>query len=204
MDTFVSLAELNLKAIQETGARKLITTCPECAYTLKYTYPDQVGYTGLEIIHLTEFLAANDTFSTLLRENGKPQLPVTYHDPCRMGRYQGIYDQPRSLILAMGYQITEMEHHRRSSLCCGTSCWSSCGQMNKRTQIERLNEAKATGSGQMITSCVKCQIHFKCAQNDPLLGNDLEIEIQDLTTIIANGLTENNQGKNRKEVAIDR
>ena len=56
----------------------------------------------------------------------------------------------------------------------------------------------------MITSCVKCQIHFKCAQNDPLLGNDLVIEIQDLTTIIANGLTKNNQGKNRKEVAIDR
>ena len=188
LDTFKSLAELNLELLQKTGAKRIVTTCPECAWTLKHTYPEQVGDTGLEVMHLTELLAETDIMN-LLPEKLNPDLPrVTYQDPCRLGRYAGIYDPPRELIEKLGFDIQEMRHNRGASLCCGTSCWSSCGQVNKKTQIERLQEAKSTGAELLITTCQKCQIHFKCAQHDPVLGENLALDIKDLTTLIAEHL----------------
>ncbi|MBU1661884.1 MAG: (Fe-S)-binding protein, partial [Chloroflexi bacterium] len=113
---------------------------------------------------------------------------VTYQDPCRLGRHLGVYDAPRELISGLGFELTEMEHNRSASLCCGTSCWTSCGQVSKNIQVERLKEAKATGAELLVTACVKCQIHFKCAQDDPVLGQEIDIEIRDLTTLIAENL----------------
>jgi Fe-S oxidoreductase len=78
-----------------------------------------------------------------------------------------------------------MERSRRTSQCCGTSCWTACGQTNKNIQVGRLKEAKSTGADLLITSCVKCQIHFECAISDPILGDDLAIEIRDLITLVA-------------------
>jgi Fe-S oxidoreductase len=57
--------------------------------------------------------------------------------------------------------------------------------VNKRIQIDRLQEAKSTGAEVLITACIKCQIHFQCAQKDPALGEEIQIPIQDLTTMIA-------------------
>ncbi len=60
--------------------------------------------------------------------------------------------------------------------------------MNKKIQVERLKEAKSSGAELLITACVKCQIHFKCAQNDPVLEEEVQINIRDLTTLIAEQL----------------
>jgi len=185
MDTFRKLAELNLEAISQTGAKRLVTTCPECAYTLKSTYPEQVGSLGLEVLHITELLAENDKFQKLFPTNSPELYPVTYQDPCRLGRFMGIYQQPRDLIQNLGYQLVEMDHYAHTSTCCGTSCWTTCGQLNKKVQSERLMEARSTGAEKLITSCVKCQIHYKCAQRDPISGSEIQIDIQDLTTLIA-------------------
>ena len=185
MDTFRKLAELNLEMISRTSAKRLVTTCPECAYTLKNTYPEQVGGLGLEVMHLTELLAESENIGRLFPQEQNGQVSVTYQDPCRMGRFMDIYQQPRKLIGQMGFQLVEMDHHRHTSICCGTSCWSTCGKLNKDVQAERLKEARSTGGEKLITSCVKCQIHFKCAQSDPISGQDIQLEIQDLTTLIA-------------------
>ncbi|MCD6424915.1 MAG: (Fe-S)-binding protein [Anaerolineales bacterium] len=185
MDTFRKLAELNLEAISQTGAKRLVTTCPECAYTLKSTYPEQVGSLGLEVLHITELLAEDDNLQKLFPTNSPELYPVTYQDPCRLGRFMGIYQQPRDLIQNLGYQLVEMDHYAHTSTCCGTSCWTTCGQLNKKVQSERLMEARSTGAEKLITSCVKCQIHYKCAQRDPISGSEIQIDIQDLTTLIA-------------------
>ncbi|MBW2433212.1 MAG: (Fe-S)-binding protein, partial [Deltaproteobacteria bacterium] len=99
-----------------------------------------------------------------------------------------IYDEPRLLMAALGLDLREMERVRSASLCCGTTGWTSCGQVSKNIQIERLQEASQTGVNRMITACIKCQIHFRCAQQDPQLKQTLNLEIQDLTTLIANHL----------------
>jgi Fe-S oxidoreductase len=185
MDTFQRLAEINLNSLKATGAKRIVTTCPECAFSLKHIYPEHVGDSGMDVLHLTEFLAEPDILDHLdLDGETNPQL-VTYQDPCRLGRFSGVYQQPRELIQELGFKLAEMEHNKRSSICCGTSCWSSCGQVNKRIQVDRLEEAKTTGAEMLITSCQKCQIHFKCAQGDPGLAEEIQIPIRDLTILIA-------------------
>jgi heterodisulfide reductase subunit D len=186
VETFRALARLNLAQLQATGARRIVTTCPECARTLKLDYPRMVGDHGLEVYHLAELLAG----SGLAVAPGAPgtAAPVTYQDPCRLGRHLGVYDAPRQVLAGLGLELTEMEHTRNASLCCGTSCWTSCGQVSKQIQVERLQEARATGAELLVTACVKCQIHFKCAQDDPALREQIGIEIRDLTTLVADRL----------------
>ncbi|MGD9204341.1 MAG: (Fe-S)-binding protein [Desulfobacterales bacterium] len=187
METFQALAKLNLEHLSATGAKIIITTCPECALILSREYPKRVADHGMAVYHLTQYVAqaVADGNLVLVAKNHKH---VTYQDPCRLGRYLNIYDEPRSLLAALGLELREMERTRAASLCCGATGWTSCGQVSKNIQIERLQEASRTGVNRMITACIKCQIHFRCAQQDPQLENKLNLKIQDLTTLIASHL----------------
>jgi heterodisulfide reductase subunit D len=186
VETFRALAELNLKQLQATGARRIVTTCPECARTLRLDYPQFVGNHGLEVMHLSQLLGNID-----LSRGSKAtthESRITYQDPCRLGRHLGVYDAPRKALAGLGLNLVEMERTRNTSLCCGTSCWTSCGQVSKNIQVERLREARATGAELLVTACVKCQIHFRCAQDDPALREEIGIEIRDLATLVAERL----------------
>jgi Fe-S oxidoreductase len=185
-DTFQALAAINVEKLQSSGAKRIITACPECARTLKIDYPQFVGDLNMEILHITELLAESE----LAIHNGAefPENKITYQDPCNLGRHLGIYDQPRQVMENLGFELVEMGRSQNSSLCCGTSCWRACGQVSKAIQVERLKEARATGADQLVTACIKCQIHFKCAQNDPIQGDEIEIDICDITTLVADRL----------------
>jgi len=183
VETFRALATLNLEQLQASGARRIVTTCPECARTLKVDYPQLVGDHGLQVVHLAELLAEHD-----LPAGSAHGTRVTYQDPCRLGRHLGVYDAPRQVLAHLGLEIAEMEQARNTSLCCGTSCWTACGQVSKNIQAERLREAQATGADLLVTACVKCQIHFKCAQQNPALSQELGIQIRDLATLVAEAL----------------
>jgi len=192
VETFGVLARLNLEQLKATGAKRIVTTCPECARTLKVDYPQLVGAHGMEVLHISQLLAdlkhdipKHDSPRSAAEWEGRR---VTYQDPCRLGRHLGIYDAPRSALAGLGFDLVEMERTRHTSLCCGTSCWTDCGQVSKNIQVERLKEAKATGAEVLVTACVKCQIHFKCAQEDPALQQEIGIEIRDLTTLLAERL----------------
>ena len=193
VETFRQLAALNLERLKARGAKRVVTTCPECTRTLKLDYPQFVGSLGMEIVHISELMADANLIE---RIQGAPhpadssaQVPwVTYQDPCHLGRHLGIYDAPRKVLTDMGLELREMERTRNASLCCGTSCWRACGQVSKSIQVDRLREAKATGAEVMVTTCLKCQIHFKCAQEDPILGEQIDIQIRDLTTLVADML----------------
>jgi len=161
-----------------------LTTCPECARTLKIDYPQLVGSHGLEIVHLSELIAEHG----LQLGPGAEARRATYQDPCRLGRHLGVYDAPRAVIAGLGLDLVEMESARKASLCCGTSCWTACGQVSKNIQVERLQQARATGADLLVTACVKCQIHFRCAQQDPSLAGEIGIEVRDLATLVAEAL----------------
>jgi len=186
--TFDALARLNLERFKATKAKQIVTTCPECARTLGVDYPQRVGAHGMEVLHLTQFISRQLAASRIEWGSEIKNGPATYQDACRLGRHLGVYEEPRALLRASGLDLVEMERSHHGSLCCGTSCWTACGQVSKNIQIERLKEAKATGAELLITSCVKCQIHFKCAQQDPTLENDIAISIRDLTTVLADRL----------------
>ena len=188
VDTFHRLAILNLERLKASGAKRVVTTCPECTRTLKVDYPQLVGAHDLEILHISQLIS--DANLVDLVWNPHPSSKVTYQDPCHLGRHLGVYDAPRKVITSLGFELREMERRRNASVCCGTSCWRACGQVSKSIQVDRLKEARATGADILVTACAKCQIHFKCAQEDPILGEKIAIEIRDLTTLVAERLPE--------------
>ncbi|MDD5093639.1 MAG: (Fe-S)-binding protein [Dehalococcoidia bacterium] len=187
VEGFVNLARHNIAAIAKTGAKRVVVSCAEGYHTLKVEYPRLLGNTGFEVVHMTELIAE-------AVKNGKLKFnsvnrKVTFHDPCRLGRMSGIYDAPRSILQAIpGLEVVEMNHHRSMAVCCGTQSWINCGATNKQIQLELLREAKATGADMLLTACPKCKIHLTCAMNDEKLGQELQIEIEDISRFAASAL----------------
>ncbi len=180
---FLKLAQLNAEMIRASGVQRIVSSCPECIRALKVDYPAHGIHLNVEIVHLSELLT--DLKSQI--SNLKYKV-VTFHDPCRLGRHLGLYDAPRRVLEALGCQVVEMRHARRNALCCGTNGWTHCDAANKAIQVQRLREAKATGAEAMVTACLKCQIHFKCALMDAQLKGEVGIEMVDLATLVAEQL----------------
>lgn len=190
IETFKKLAEYNAAQIKEAGIKKIIFSCPEGYRTFKLDYPNYVSL-DCELQHISEFLAEKIGKNGLKLKEIKKK--VTYHDPCRLGRHLGIYDAPRKVLESIpGIELVEMEHNKMDAICCGTSAFTNCEAYSNMIRQQRLSEAKATGAEILITSCPKCQIHFKCATVDK--GEEHrptpKIEIMDLANLVANAMGE--------------
>ena len=184
VDRFLQLAQLNAEIIRASGVKRIVSSCPECVRALKADYPAYGVRLGVEVLHLSELVAG----SKLKGERQKQK--VTFHDPCRLGRHLGIYDAPRRVLEQLGYEVVEMRHNRRNATCCGTNGWTHCGAANKAIQVQRLREAKATGADAMVTACLKCQIHFKCALMDKQIADEVGIEMVDLAELVAERISQ--------------
>ncbi|MCK5077048.1 MAG: (Fe-S)-binding protein, partial [Calditrichia bacterium] len=139
------------------------------------------------VSHISEFLAEKleEKNVKIKTENQK----ITFQDPCRLGRHLGIYEAPRKAIEYLeGYELKEMGRNKKRGICCGVTCWMNCSQVSKKIQVQRLQEAKATGADTLVTSCAKCKIHFQCALSDKELSKDIDMDIKDLTEIFAENL----------------
>jgi Fe-S oxidoreductase len=184
---FRKLAELNVRVIAESGAERVIFTCPECYDAFRDDYSRYVDELPFELVHITELLKEH-----LDEGAGKPLAiggldeDVTYQDPCRLGRHQGIYDEPRALIEATGAELAEMRKIRDRATCCGSAGWANCGQCAKGIQMTRLHQAQATGATRLITACPKCRIHFSCALKDA--GDEIDVALEDLTSLLARAM----------------
>lgn len=179
MNGFEKLAQYNLEAIRKSGAEKVVFYCPECYETFRTDYVKHFGELGFEPIHLTKFLVEHPDFGKLTFE--EEPCTVTYQDPCRLGRFAGIYEEPRDLIRSLpGVRLIEMDKERTNSVCCGSSQWSNCFSYSKQIQMDRLKEAQDTGAEVLVTACPKCKIHFDCA----LHRDDMGLDIKDLVTMV--------------------
>lgn len=186
-NSFELLAKHNIKLLAESGADTLVTNCAECLRTWKLDYEPFFEDTPPRIMHITEYIAENA--DKLKFKPGEEELTVTFQDPCRMGRHLGIYDPPRELLRNLpGTEFVEMRHSGKKAICCAGGPWSSCDRFAKKIQVDRLKEAKATGANILVTSCPKCQVHFRCAMNDPNLKDDITIEMRDIAEILADAL----------------
>ncbi len=176
---FQRLRRINMESFKKAGAKTIITACGECSYVLGHLYPQASDAFPFEVMHLSEFLRQRGF-------NGQKSLgkTVTYQDPCRLGRFQGIYEAPRELLGSIA-QVREMPHFGPGAWCCGNSSWLHCDRFSKQMQVERLMEAKGTKSDLVVTACPKCQIHLTCAMSDVNRLQDLHIDIQDMATVLA-------------------
>jgi Fe-S oxidoreductase len=184
VESFRRLAELNVEAIKASGAKRVVFTCAECYNAFKNDYPEVTGPLPFEMMHLTELLAEKLEAGELEFE-AAPGL-VTYHDPCRMGRYLHVTEEPRAVIAGVPeLELVEMEDNRERSMCCGSTAWVNCSSCSKVIQREKLRQARETGARVMLTSCPKCQIHLSCAARD--LEGDRVVEVEDVTSWVGRG-----------------
>jgi heterodisulfide reductase subunit D len=183
--SFRKLAELNVRMIEASGAKKVVFTCAECYHAFRSDYPAHVGPLPFETMHLTELLAQKIEAGALALQPLPGQ--VTYHDPCRMGRFLKVHEPPRAVLAAVPeLELSEMEDNRERAKCCGSTAWVNCGAFSKLIQRDKLRQAHETGARVMLTTCPKCQIHLRCAARD--LDADQGMEVTDLISWIGRAL----------------
>lgn len=153
------LAEHNLRAVLDLGARTVVTTCPSCYHMWRDVYPAMAGSGGsLRVVHATELLAE------LLDARALSPQPleerVTYHDPCDLGRNSGVYEAPRAVLRAIpGLEVVEMADNREQAACCGGGGNLEAVDTDLVAAISarRLGQATATGAGLLVTPCQQCK-----------------------------------------------
>jgi len=183
---FEALARHNAELVMASGASTVVTPCAECARTWRLDIQPLLPSVKARVVHITEFVEEKLGDLTLAG-NGARRL--TFQDPCRLGRHLGVYDPPRSLLTAVpGVELVEMSRSRAGATCCAGGTWSNCDRYAKQIQVGRLREARATGAEVLVTACPKCQIHLRCAMKDPNLGDEITIEMKDVSEIIADAL----------------
>lgn len=152
------LARFNLDQITAAKAVKLITICPHCVRTMVEDWKE-IG-AKVEVEHHSEFLARNQS---ALSPNPEQRTAV-YHDPCYLGRYRGIYDEPRKTVAQAG-NLMEAERTREKGFCCGAGGGRVFlgDEEGKRVNVERAEQLVATGAEVIAAACPFCNTMFRDA-----------------------------------------
>lgn len=159
---FMQLAMENSEVLKETKAKKVVSTCAHCFNSLKNEYAE-FGV-ELEVVHHTQLL------NRLVREGklkpvapaaAKPEKTITYHDPCFLGRHNQVYEAPRELLNVIpGATFAEMPRNSERSFCCGAGgarMWME-ENLGSRINVNRTQEAVATGADQIAVGCPFCRV----------------------------------------------
>lgn len=183
---FELLREKNTATLQNARFNNVFTTDPHVYNTLKNEYTD-LNHGRHAVRHYTELLA--ELFARgRLKVTQKLGYRVTYHDPCYLGRYNGVYDAPRAVLKALGVDLKEMPRSRRDSFCCGGGggrIWmEEIGEAHARPSESRVREAAALeGVETLVVACPKDYVMFA----DALKTTGLEgrLAVKDLTELLA-------------------
>jgi len=179
---FKRLARDNIKTFIENGVKKILVSSPHCYHTFKNEYPD--FSVNFEVIHISQFLfkLVNEGKLKLTKEYRKK---VAYHDPCYLGRHNGIYDEPREVLKKVpGLDLKELPDARVDSLCCGGGggrVWMET-QKGERFGDLRVEQAIAVGAEVLVTACPYCITMFEDSRIT--VGATEKIEIKDITEIV--------------------
>jgi Fe-S oxidoreductase len=183
---FAQMAEENIAVLNEIHPKTIVTTCPHCFHTIGNEYPQFGG--NYVVKHHTEFIDELIQAGKLkLAANGRSS--VTYHDPCYLGRHNGIFDQPRTLIESTGAKLAEPSRSRSNSFCCGAGggqFWKEEEKGTERVSTNRYRELKQTGAKTVATGCPFCMrmITEETAKEDP----EVAMEVLDVAEIVARSL----------------
>jgi Fe-S oxidoreductase len=181
-ELFKRLARENIKTFIDNGVHKILVSSPHCYHTFKNEYTQfKVNF---EVTHISQYLfeLINDGKLELTKEYGKK---VAYHDPCYLGRHNGIYNEPREALKKIpGLELIEMPDSREDSLCCGGGggrIWMETPKGERFSDL-RLEQAMEVGAEVLVTSCPYCITNFE----DSRLTLDVveKLEVKDITEII--------------------
>lgn len=189
---YQSLAQNNIEVFNRYGIEKILTTCPHCFNTFRNEYP-QLGF-DCEVTHHTVFLEECINNGRLKFHNALTKK-ITYHDPCYLGRYSGIYEPPRRVIEAIpSLDLLEIRQSRIDSLCCGAGggwMWMD-EKIGKRLNAQRLENALTTHPEWIATACPFCITMFDDAIKDKSMEN--EIKIWDIAELVEQAIFGDKKG----------
>jgi len=170
-----------------TKHRTVLTACPHCFNTIMNEYPQLGG--DYEVVHHTTYINSLLANQTLSLPEGFDQRKLTYHDPCYIGRYNDIYDEPRQVLKVLNSNgVTEMKRNRKKSFCCGGGggrAWME-ETIGKRVNQTRVNEALGTGAEVLAAACPFCITMF----DDGIKGVEAEekMQIEDIAEIVVQAI----------------
>lgn len=183
---FQMQAVANIQMLNGYEIKKIVTACPHCFNTIKNEYPALGG--EYEVIHHSTFLQQliNDGKVTLKGGGDFKGKKITYHDSCYLGRANNIYEAPREVLQALDVELVEMKRCRTKGLCCGAGgaqMFKDAEPGRKEVNIERTEEALATGANVIASACPFCMTMM----SDGVKNKEKEDEVKvfDLAELIA-------------------
>ncbi|MGP8249802.1 MAG: (Fe-S)-binding protein [Candidatus Dormibacteria bacterium] len=182
---FQTQAQQVVTKLQQRSVRKVIASCPHCFNTMAREYPSLGG--EFEVVHHTQLLAQ-------LLDEGRIQLkeslrtgPITYHDPCYLGRWNSEYDAPRRVLQAIpGAKLVEMKRTRNEAMCCGAGGGRVFMEENRGTRINRVRvkQAEETGAGTAALACPFCATMF----TEGISSQEVTMESRDIAVLVAESM----------------
>jgi len=185
---FQSLVEKNNQRFKELGVSKVITLCPHGYNTMKNIYPASGG--NFKVYHYTQILS--DLPDKNKTKPSRAAAKVTYHDPCFLGRYNNIYDEPRQILRSIpGIKLVEMERSRRDAFCCGGGSGNFvtdllAGSVDSPARV-RAREAYETGADTLAVACPSCLTMLTDAVKAENL--DDKLAVKDISQILKESLS---------------
>ncbi len=183
---FQQLAEENLKALAQNKVKKIVSICPHCVRTIQ---EDWKAYgTPPEIEHHSEFMAR---FAGRLPQQNSSEK-VVFHDPCYLGRYRNVYDEPRT-VAALAGEVIDPPRARERSFCCGAGGGLAFlgEETGQRVSHVRAQELVATGASTVGTACPFCNTMFRDAISSTTSEQLAPPQVVDIAQLVARGLPEN-------------
>lgn len=174
----------NIETMNSYEFKKIVTACPHCFNTIKNEYPSLGG--KYMVMHHTQFLKILLDEGRLTIDGGQFRgKKITFHDPCYLGRANGIYEAPRDLIKKLDAELVEMKSCKQNGLCCGAGgaqMFKESEPGNKEINIERTEQALQVEPDIIAASCPFCNTMM--ADGIKSKGK-AEVEVSDIAEIIA-------------------
>ncbi len=180
---YQEMAMTNVETLNEINPPRIVVTCPHCFQNLGKEYHPFGG--NYKVIHHTELIDELIQAGKIPLEAHPDKMPnVTFHDPCYLGRHNNVVDAPRNILEQLKSEIMEMPRSKKNSFCCGAGgaqFWKEEEEGDKAINIERFEEAKATGADVIAVGCPFCMQMFDNASSQITNGP----EVRDVAELIA-------------------
>lgn len=197
---FQQLAAENIETFKKYGVRRIVTACPHTFNTFKNEYPE-FGLEVVEVLHHTQLL------DRLLQEGKlaarhRVEEPITYHDSCYLGRYNGVYEAPRRVLRAIpGVELVEMAPNRENGMCCGAGgglMWieegeAEVGGASSRVNLIRTEQALAVRPTVISSACPYCLTMME--DGTKMKGVDSVVQARDVAELLAMSVFGGDQGE---------
>jgi len=178
-----NLMQENIDLLNNYGVKEIVTACPHCYNSIKNDFPNFGG--EFKILHHSEFIDKLIEGNKISLKNGRNSYKITYHDSCYLGRYNSIYDQPRSQLKAIeGIELVEMDRSFSDGFCCGAGGGRMFLEETEGTRIneDRTKEAINTGADTIASACPFCMTMLD--DGIKTLEKNNEIEVKDIAEIV--------------------